>query len=104
MIINGKEIGFKISNVKHATNVNLALEELGETESVIRSMDKKNLVAVLNAMISMFQRFFVTATGEDVLADCEDLQEARDAYEQFFAEIEKQKKLVLAPYSINRIK
>lgn len=104
MTIYGKEIDFKISNVKHATNAELALEELGKTENVVKSMDKKDLVTVLTSMISMFQQFFITATGEDVLVDCEDLQEARDAYEQFFAEIEKQKKSMLAPYSINRIK
>lgn len=104
MIINGKEINFKISNIKHAAAMNVALEEMGKTEENIKTMDKKDTVTVLTAMISMFQQFFLKATGEDVLAECEDFQEARDAYEQFLGEIEKQKKSMFAPYSVNRVK
>ena len=103
MTINGKEINFRISSLKDATAMNLALDELGKTEDKIKAMKSKELIPVLEAMISMFKQFFLIATGEDILADCDDLQEARDAYEQFLGEIEKQKKAVLAPYSIKRI-
>lgn len=104
MQINGKEIDFRISNVKHAGAMKQALDNMGDTEEKIKSMKEKDLTAVLIAMIGMFQDFFKTATGEDILADCDDLQEARDTYEQFLSEIKKQKKAVLAPYSAERIK
>lgn len=104
MTINGKEVNFKISNLKHATAMRLALDEMRTTEAGIKAMDDKDLVNVLTAMISMFRRFFITATGEDVLEGCEDLQDARDAYELFLNEISQQKKSVLAPYSVDRVK
>lgn len=104
MQINGKEIDFRISSVKHAGAMKLALDNMSDTEEKIKSMKEKDLTSVLTAGIGMFQDFFKTATGEDILADCDDLQEARDTYEQFLSEIEKQKKAVLAPYSVKRIK
>lgn len=103
MLINGKEVNFKISNLKHATAMKQALEEMGKTEEEIKAMNSKDLVSVLTAMISMFRQFFITATGEDILQDCDDMQDARDAYELFLREISKQKKSVLAPYSVERI-
>lgn len=104
MTINGLEINFKISNLKHAGAMKQALTEMGGKEAEIQKMDYSDLTAILAAMIAMFREFFLTATGEDPLADCEDLQEARDAYELFLGEIEKQKKTMLAPYSPSRIK
>lgn len=104
MTINGKEVDFRISNLKHAAAMDLALKKMGKTEDKIRTSDKKDLVTVLSSMISMFREFFCDATGEDVLADCEDLQEARIAYEEFLAEISKQKQAMLSPYSTDRIK
>lgn len=104
MTINGLEVNFKISNLKHAGAMKQALTEMGEKEAKIRGMDYGDLTTILAAMIAMFREFFLTATGEDVLAECEDLQEARDAYELFLGEIEGQKKTMLAPYSPTRIK
>lgn len=104
MTINGKEVNFKISNLKHAAAMKQALYEMGKTEEEIKAMNSKDLVSVLTAMISMFRQFFITTTGEDILQDCDDLQDARDTYELFLSEISKQKKSVLAPYSIERIK
>ncbi len=104
MTINGKEVDFRISNLKHATAMQMALDEMGETEKKIQEMKDKTLVNVLGAMLAMFRKFFITATGSDVLEGCEDLQEARDAYESFLEQIKRQKASVLAPYSAERIK
>lgn len=104
MVINGKEVDFRIGNLRHAAAYEKALNQMGEAEDKIKSMKEKNLTPVLKAMIDMFRQFFLEATGVDVLADCEDMQDARDAYEQFLGEIGKQKKAMLAPYSIERIK
>lgn len=103
MVINGKEVNFKVSNLKHAAAMNLALDEMGKTEKKIGAMKDKNLVNVLTAMISMFRQFFISATGVDVLEDCEDLDEANQAYHTFLAEIKKQKTAMLSAYSPDSI-
>ena len=80
MQINGKEIRFSISNKNHAAN-----------------FEK-------DALIRMFRKFFLTATGEDVLKDCEDAQEAKEAYDEFLSAVREQKEHFLSPYSLERIK
>lgn len=104
MVVNGKELDFRIGNLRHAAAYEKALIQMGETEDKIKNMKEEKLTPVLKAMIDMFRQFFLEATGVDVLADCEDMQEAREAYEQFLGEIVKQKKAMLAPYSAERIK
>lgn len=52
----------------------------------------------------MFRKFFLTATGEDVLKDCEDAQEAKEAYDEFLSAVREQKEHFLSPYSLERIK
>ena len=55
-------------------------------------------------LIRMFRKFFLTATGEDVLKDCEDAQEAKEAYDEFLSAVREQKEHFLSPYSLERIK
>lgn len=104
MTIKGKEVDFRISNLKCAASMKLALVELEKTEKEIQEIKDKDILVVLDAMIHMFRQFFITATGTDILSDCEDLMEAREAYEKFLDEINSQKKSMLAPYSPDRIR
>ena len=103
MIIYKKEVDFKISKLKHAAAMQKALADMGKTEAKIQKARKQDLVEALTMMLDMFRQFFVTATGEDVLADCDDFEEAQEAYYQFLADIKNQKTAMLAPYSPDSI-
>ena len=100
MQINGKEIRFSISNKNHAANFEKAIR----AKERIRKMSQGKLGDVLDALIRMFRKFFLTATGEDVLKDCEDAQEAKEAYDEFLSAVREQKEHFLSPYSLERIK
>lgn len=104
MVINGKEIDFKISNKRHAAKYYDALKEMEAAETRIRKVDQKDLIAVLDAVINMFRDFFITATGVDVLEDCEDADEAKEVYFDFLSVIKEQQDKFVAPFSLARIK
>ncbi len=104
MIINGKEVDFKISNKRHAAKYNEALKEMGTAEERIKNIDQTDLVAVLDAVINMFRNFFITATGTDVLEDCDDTDEAKTAYIEFLSAIKEQQNKFVAQFSLERIK
>lgn len=104
MEIYGKEVPFKISSVKCAAALERALDEMGEAEEKIQKLPTDRCSDVLMAMIEMFRSFFRTATGEDPLSDCDDYEEAQEAYYKFLDDVKAQKSKVFAPYSPNRIK
>lgn len=104
MQINGKEIRFSISNKNHAANFEKAIRAMEKDEERIRKMSQGKLGDVLDALIRMFRKLFLTATGEDVLKDCEDAQEAKEAYDEFLSAVREQKEHFLSPYSLERIK
>lgn len=104
MVINGKEVDFKISNKRHAANYSAALKEMEVAEKKIRNTDRTDLIAVLDAVINMFRDFFITATGVDVLEDCEDADEAKTVYIEFLTAIKEQQNKFVAPFSLERIK
>lgn len=104
MVIQGKEIDFKIFNKRHAKNFDDALKEMGEAEKKIKSMDQTDLVGMLDALIAMFRRFFITATGVDVLEACEDAAEAKAAYLEFLDAVKEQKAAFMGPFDPRRIK
>lgn len=105
MKINGMEIDFDISNVQHAENMEKALNNMAVSEKkVLDDSRNKSLSVTLRGMIMVFQEFFVTATGIDVLAGCQNLQVAKDAYEEFLVNIKEQKEQLLQPFSVERIR
>ena len=104
MVINGKEVDFKISNKRHAEKYYEALKEMEVAETRISKADQKNLITVLDAAINMFRDFFITATGVDVLEDCEDADEAKEVYFDFLSAIKEQQDKFVAPFSLERIK
>lgn len=105
MKINGIEVDFKISRLKDATAFELALSDMEKTEL----QNKKEtgnvpLSRMIPKVLKMFKEFFVTATGNDVLSDCDDLAEAKKAYLDFLKSIQEQKKELLDTFSSSRIK
>lgn len=104
MVINGKDIAFKISRKKDAANFETAVRNMQKKETEIQTMDKDSLGAVLQALEDMFRHFFVTTTGVDVVGDCDDIEEMKDMYNTFLKEVEKQRKSFVSPFSPARIK
>lgn len=103
MQIYGKEVDFKISRMKCAAAMELALREMEATEQEINAGKGKSLSKVLTQINDMFRQFFIKATGEDVLADCDDVEEAQAAYFKFLEDIKAQKASLLTPYSPDSI-
>lgn len=104
MLINGKELDFKISNLKDAGNMELALKEMEKKEKEIREGKDLSISSVMQAMLDLFRNFFKTATGVDVLEGCEDVLDAKQAYSDFLKEISRQKQAIIVPFSLDRIK
>lgn len=105
MKINNKEFSFDPYELSDAENMEKALDVMGEREQKIKEMEAQQgkipLSTVIRAVIDMFQCFFKEATGTDVLEECTNLVQAKEAYNQFLKEIEKAKKD--AKFSTNRI-
>lgn len=89
MTVYGKEIDFKITRLSDAGRMDKALKNMAEKEKEMQRT--KELIPALTKGIRMFQDFFLEATGEDVLEECEDFEEARDAYLEFLNQIKEQK-------------
>lgn len=107
MQINNVEVDFKISRLKDAAAMELALTNMGKREKKINDMksDKNSkLTEVIGGLLDMFRNFFLEATGTDVLNECGDVEEATQAYYTFLDEIKKQKDTTLSVYSPDRIK
>ena len=104
MLINGKELDFKISNLKDAGNMELALKEMEKKEKEIREGKDLSISSVMQAMFDLFRNFFKTATGVDVLEGCEDVLDAKQAYSDFLTEVSRQKQAIIVPFSLDRIK
>lgn len=95
MKIYGKEIDFKITKVSHAQKFHDALKVMEQDEKKLQGMKSKDLASFLTSYIRMFQKFFVNATGQDVLQECDDAVEAKKAYLDFLEEIKKEKESIL---------
>lgn len=97
MIINGKELSFNILKKSDAANFKKALEEMERKELEIKKIDEEDLISVLEAMDDLFRRFFITATGVDVVGECDDIAEMTKMYDEFLKEVAKQQKSFKVP-------
>lgn len=97
MVINGKELNFNILKRSDAANYKKAIQEMEKKEQEIWKIDKDNLGAVLEATEDMLRRFFITATGVDVVGDCDDIAEMSEMYGDFLREVMKQQKSFKIP-------
>lgn len=101
MQIRGKEVDFRVSRLKDAAALELAINNMGKKEEEIRK--EKTLTAVISKTNEMFRQFFIDSTGTDVLVDCEDLQESKETYTEFLRGVGEQKKSIL-DFSVSDIK
>lgn len=101
MQIRGREVDFRITRLKDAAAMEKALDHMAESEKKINR--KRKLTEVMSATIEMFRNFVKEATGEDVLEDCDDVEEAKNVYIEMLCEISKQKEEALG-FSMDKIK
>ena len=108
MKLNGKDIEFNIFDLTHAQRFEDALKEMEKDEKSIQSSLKKfqngeiGVAVFLGKNIDMFKKFFKTITGVDVIGDCTDYIQAKKMYEDFLAEVKKDKQK-FARFSTKRI-
>lgn len=101
MQIRGREVDFKIGRLKDAAAFEKALDKMSKTEKEVNK--KGALSEIIAAEIEMFRAFVKESTGEDVLKDCDDLEEAKGAYIDMLLGIKKQKETLLG-FSMDEIK
>ena len=102
MTIGNKEFDFKISRISDAKKMEDAIKKMEKTEQKIGK--KQNLSEILQETIRMFQDFFVDTVGENVLAGCEDVAEAKAAYLAFLSDVMRQKEDVLGVIRLEDIR
>lgn len=101
MQIRGREVDFRITRLKDAATMEKALDHMAESEKKINR--KGELTEVMSGTIEMFRNFVKEVTGEDVLEDCDDVEEAKSVYIEMLCEIAKQKEEALG-FSMDKIK
>ena len=101
MRIRGREVDFKITRLKDAAAMEKALDHMTESEKKINHKGK--LTEIMSATIDLFRNFVKEATGEDVLEDCDDVEEAKNVYVEMLREVAKQKEEALG-FSMDEIK
>ena len=93
MQIRGREVDFKITRLKDAAAMEKSLDHMTESEKKINHKGK--LTKIMSATIDLFRNFVKEATGEDVLEDCDDVEEAKNVYVEMLREVAKQKEEAL---------
>ena len=101
MQIRGREVDFRITRLKDAAAMEKALDHMAESEKKINRKGK--LTEIMSASIEMFRNFVKESTGEDVLEDCDDVEEAKNVYIEMLCEVSKQKEEALG-FSMDKIK
>ena len=101
MQIRGREVDFRITRLKDAATMEKALDHMAESEKKINRKGK--LTEVMSGTIEMFRNFVKEVTGEDVLEDCDDVEEAKSVYIEMLCKIAKQKEEALG-FSMDKIK
>ena len=101
MQIRGREVDFRITRLKDAAAMEKALDHMAESEKNINR--KWKLTEIMSATIEMFRNFVKESTGEDVLEDCDDVEEAKNVYIEMLCEVSKQKEEALG-FSMDKIK
>ena len=91
MQIYGREVDFKVSRLKDAGNLDMAMDNMEKTEKELIKHQPASAYEAYRNLISMLRTFFVDATGVDVLAECEDAEEAKDTYFDFLRQVNAQK-------------
>ncbi|MFQ9208933.1 MAG: hypothetical protein ACLR3S_07120 [Clostridium fessum] len=90
MQIRGREVDFKITRLKDAAAMEKALDHMTESEKKINHKGK--LTEIMSATIDLFRNFVKEATGEDVLEDCDDVEEAKMSTSRCFARLQSRRR------------
>ena len=101
MQIRGREVDFKIGRLKDVAAFKKALNNMGKAEKEIKKMS--DLAQIISGEIDMFRAFIKEATGEDILEECDDLEEAKGAYLDMLRGIKAQKETLLG-FSTDELK
>lgn len=91
MVIRGKEVDFKITRLKDAARFEAAKAEFEGNKDNLSGKPGEPITETIGRAIGAFRRFLITATGEDILADCDDLEEAKAAFGEFCQGVAAQK-------------
>lgn len=105
MQINGVDFEFDIYDLDQSEAFDQALDKLSDEEQIIKAaLDSQKATEMNKAVIGMFQKFFINATGVDVLAECRNANAAALAYDEFLLRISKQKSVLATKYDVKRVR
>lgn len=102
MIINNRDIDFKVTRPKDAERFEKALKSMQRKEQAINGKYQKGdlpLSKALEELIRLLSEFFISVTGVDVLEGVDDYEEAQTAYIDFLSTVMRQKEIFTTPYS-----
>ena len=103
--INDVEFDFDIYDIDQSEAFERAIDQLSTAEAEIKAAQETQKVSVVNrAVIAMFRKFFVEATGVDVLASCKNSSLASEAYTEFLGEIGKMEGQLFQKYGATRVR
>lgn len=94
MVVGGKEIDFKITRLKDAARFEAAKAEFENSKDGFSGKPGEPITKTIGRSIEAFRRFIFTATGEDILADCDDLEEAKAVFSEFCGCVAAQKNTI----------
>lgn len=92
MKVYGAEIDFKHTRLSDAKRFEEAIQRMSEANEEHKKTRHK-LSESLQWQIGVYRKFFIDATGTDILKDCRDAQEAEDAYYEFLGQIQAEQAL-----------
>ena len=93
MNIHGIEVDFNITNPEHYDHYMAGLKLLEQGEKKVRSINDPMAegINIMEIMLQAVKDFFYEAVGVDVLAECDNVQEAMDTYHLFLKDVAAQK-------------
>ena len=101
----GPEFEFDIFDVDNSEAFEKAVDQLSWSEKKIQDASKsKKMSAINKALLEMFKKFFISATGVDVLADCKNSMTAQNAYYEFCELVGDSKLEIVTKYSPKRVR
>lgn len=91
MQLNGHEIDFDYTRVQDAENLTKAARGLAEKTEAAQKAVQAGWGDSVKESIAMYRDYLETATGKDILEDCDNIDTAEEAYFCFLAEVQGQK-------------
>ena len=103
--MNGVEFEFDSFDIDQSEAYEKATDNLALEENALKAAEATEKMSEMNkALISMFQSFFKTATGVDVLAGCKNSNTAAELYYEFITAVGNQTSYVVQKYDAKRVR